>query len=585
MPFGRRQETRPHRRRGRRRDRAARAFAHRRDHRVRARRGARSVRRRRDPHRRRSCHASCSCRCSCPRRTKTRASRWRGRDQQGAPHRAGARASAAVEGHRSRPRVRDPPPRGARHHRGHRRRRRPAFVSEEARRDLAVLQGPDRARPRAAHAAPRAGQRPVRGRARDRGEMAEEAQAAGRGRQGGREPRRRASRSRHVITDGGAEDTAQAPGGGGVEPARASRGRSASARPRAEARTTRPPTNCRARATAAHRSRRRRIAGAVAALDPRRVRRQPRPQVPVVPCSRSTVFLLVNTDRELRRPRACRVSYTLPDDKVPDLDRAHRGRTRSRSRARRAGSASGRRGRPRGPIEARSEPRVPAGDLRITPDMIHVPSEGLTITSISPRVGARRVRPSCRPGRRGRARRSRAVRQAAAMSSPRSSRSSRRHRSRCTRRGAQSSRRCRRSAPASSRSTATPTRSTWMSTCCHPRASTWVGPTHAAVHVTIDEQLVTRKLPGLTVAVRAATPEDAAKWTVTPAQIDVTLTGALLAVEKAKDAIRPIVKLVPGRQVARRGGGDRRGTTAGRRREDQPGAREDRARALDTRSR
>jgi YbbR domain-containing protein len=39
---------------------------------------------------------------------------------------------------------------------------------------------------------------------------------------------------------------------------------------------------------------------------------------------------------------------------------------------------------------------------------------------------------------------------------------------------------------------------------------------------------------------------DPAKWTVTPAQVEVTLTGALLAVEKAKAAMAPVVKLTTG---------------------------------------
>ena len=58
----------------------------------------------------------------------------------------------------------------------------------------------------------------------------------------------------------------------------------------------------------------------------------------------------------------------------------------------------------------------------------------------------------------------------------------------------------------------------------------------------IDEELVTRKLPG--VVGRASTGEgvDPAKWHVSPAQVEVTLTGALLAVEKAKAALAPVVK-------------------------------------------
>jgi YbbR domain-containing protein len=36
---------------------------------------------------------------------------------------------------------------------------------------------------------------------------------------------------------------------------------------------------------------------------------------------------------------------------------------------------------------------------------------------------------------------------------------------------------------------------------------------------------------------------DPARWQVTPAQVEVTLTGSLLAVEKAKAALTPVVRL------------------------------------------
>ena len=35
---------------------------------------------------------------------------------------------------------------------------------------------------------------------------------------------------------------------------------------------------------------------------------------------------------------------------------------------------------------------------------------------------------------------------------------------------------------------------------------------------------------------------DPARWQVTPSQVEVTLTGALLAVEKAKATLRPVVR-------------------------------------------
>ena len=65
------------------------------------------------------------------------------------------------------------------------------------------------------------------------------------------------------------------------------------------------------------------------------------------------------------------------------------------------------------------------------------------------------------------------------------------------------------------------------------------------VYVRIEEELVTKRLPGLPVAIRGEGGVDASKWAVEPAQVDVTLTGALLAIEKAKDKLAPYVKLTP----------------------------------------
>ena len=78
-----------------------------------------------------------------------------------------------------------------------------------------------------------------------------------------------------------------------------------------------------------------------------------------------------------------------------------------------------------------------------------------------------------------------------------------------------------------------------------------IDPTQrVGVNVRIDEELVTRKTPGLVVAVRGD-GVDPAKWSVTPPQVEVSLTGALLAVEKARSAMTPIVKLGPGDRGAR----------------------------------
>jgi YbbR domain-containing protein len=62
------------------------------------------------------------------------------------------------------------------------------------------------------------------------------------------------------------------------------------------------------------------------------------------------------------------------------------------------------------------------------------------------------------------------------------------------------------------------------------------------VQVRIVEELVTKKVPSLVVSVKGE-GVDPAKWQVTPAQVEITLTGALLLVDKAREQMRPVVKV------------------------------------------
>jgi len=71
-----------------------------------------------------------------------------------------------------------------------------------------------------------------------------------------------------------------------------------------------------------------------------------------------------------------------------------------------------------------------------------------------------------------------------------------------------------------------------------------IGTDQVQVQVRINEELVTRKMPNVPVTV-IGDGIDLAKWTIAPAQVEITLTGALLAVEKSRDMMRPVVKLVP----------------------------------------
>lgn len=78
-----------------------------------------------------------------------------------------------------------------------------------------------------------------------------------------------------------------------------------------------------------------------------------------------------------------------------------------------------------------------------------------------------------------------------------------------------------------------------------------VDPTlRVGVSVRIEEELVSRKTPGLVIAVKGD-GIDPAKWSVSPPQVEVSLTGALLAVEKARGTITPIVKLTSRDATAR----------------------------------
>jgi YbbR domain-containing protein len=83
-----------------------------------------------------------------------------------------------------------------------------------------------------------------------------------------------------------------------------------------------------------------------------------------------------------------------------------------------------------------------------------------------------------------------------------------------------------------------------------PAEGVWVDPTQrVTVSVRIDEELVTRKTPGLTITAKGD-GIDTTKWTISPPTVDVTLTGALLAVEKARSTMAPTVKLTPATREA-----------------------------------
>jgi YbbR domain-containing protein len=70
-----------------------------------------------------------------------------------------------------------------------------------------------------------------------------------------------------------------------------------------------------------------------------------------------------------------------------------------------------------------------------------------------------------------------------------------------------------------------------------------------SVQVRIVEELVTKSVPNQTIAIRG--DADPTKWVMSPAVVDITLTGAVLAVDKAREVLQPVVKLTVGDTRAR----------------------------------
>ena len=290
----------------------------------------------------------------------------------------------------------------------------------------------------------------------------------------------------------------------------------------------RAPARDVARRRSRSRCRRRRAAAARArrgpALAPRRAVRQRRPQVPVDGARGDRV-----PARQHRQgPRDHRAGRRVVHAARRQGAGLASGSTRSasRSRARGAGCASS--------TSARSIASTsicaarPTGEIAITPDMIHLPS-GLTITSISPRTVRVAFDKPRREDRRGHAAVSPAAR-STATSSPRSSRC--RRRSRCA-------------APRARSRALTAIRTREIS--LEGRTDSFVAETEVVppdgVEVDGSPQVVgpgrdRRGARHPQAARRSRSPCAAMairrSGASTPAQVDVTLTGALLAVEKAQ---------------------------------------------------
>ena len=245
-----------------------------------------------------------------------------------------------------------------------------------------------------------------------------------------------------------------------------------------------------------------------------------------------TVFLLVNTDRDREITARVGVSYTLPDDRVLVSDRLDEVRISIKGRWQRLRK-----------FDERSLDRInldlrhaPSGDVPITADMIDLPS-GLTITSISPKsvrvLFDRRVEKivEVNPQLVGRPMHGYYV------SEVKPTPATLRVRGAAGTLAALSSVRTREVSVEGRTETFTADTEALTPDGVEPAGSAQI-----AVQVVIDEELVTRKLPGLVVHV-GGDGVDPAKWSISPAQVEVSLTGTVLAIEKAKAALAPVVRL------------------------------------------
>jgi YbbR domain-containing protein len=244
-----------------------------------------------------------------------------------------------------------------------------------------------------------------------------------------------------------------------------------------------------------------------------------------------TVFLLVNTDKDREITVLVGVSYALPDDKVLVSDRIDDVRVTLKGSWRRLRK-----------FDSRQVDRINLdlrhasnGEFAISNDMLHVPS-GLTITSINPRYV--RVMFDKRldklveitPLVNGRPQHGYTVSEIKPVPAT------------IKLRGGEGTLAALTTVRTGEISLEGRTDSFITETeVLPPEGIEVVGNPRISVQVRIDEELVTRKLPGLAVVIRG--DGDPARWTVTPAQVDVTLTGALLGIEKARSTLVPVAKL------------------------------------------
>jgi YbbR domain-containing protein len=246
-----------------------------------------------------------------------------------------------------------------------------------------------------------------------------------------------------------------------------------------------------------------------------------------------TVFLLVNTDKDREITAHVGVSYMLPEDKVLVSDRLDEVRVTLKGSWRRLRK-----------FDEREVDRInldlrhaSSGEMALSNDMIHLPS-GVTVTSINPRsihiAFQKRVDKvvEVSPQVTGRPQHGYFVSEVKTVPATIKLRGAE---------GTLAALPAIRTREISLEGRTEPF--TTETEAVAPEGVDVVGNVQVTVQIRIDEELVTRKIPGLTVAVRG--DGDLTRWQVTPQQVDVTLTGALLAVEKARSSLVPVVRVLP----------------------------------------
>jgi YbbR domain-containing protein len=254
----------------------------------------------------------------------------------------------------------------------------------------------------------------------------------------------------------------------------------------------------------------------------------------------ATVFLLVNTDKEREVRVRAFLEYKYPADKVLISDRLDEVMVTIKGPWRRL-RAFDERELDRITLDLSS---APTGEVPITNDMVNLPP-GLSVVSISPRAVRvafdKRIEKTVEvmPVTAGRPQRGYIVTEQKVVPPAVRVRGGERLLAALT------------SIRTHEVSVQSRTESFHTQIDLAPPVGVEIAPgLRVTVDVRIDEELVTRRLPDLPIAIRGE-GVDPAKWRLEPAEVEITLTGALLAIDNVRSKVAAYVKLTPADARAR----------------------------------